>query len=90
MVISSPGAAEVLADSLSQMLNVVHTPMPDTVARLDTSSDCWVLYLDSGSPPDDLCWAMLDVLRVLVHGAHTTTRARPVAHLRLVPETGYA
>lgn len=85
MVISSPAAAEVLASGLSCMFHVVHTPMPETVARLDTSRERWVLYLDSESPPEDLCWAMLDVLGVLVHGRYATMDARPVARLRLVP-----
>ncbi len=88
MMIRPPAAAEVLASGLSYMLQVVHTPMPDTVARLDTSCDRWVLYLDSDSPPEDLCWAMLDVLNVLLHGRHATTSARPVAHLHVVPEMG--
>ncbi|MDT7704883.1 MAG: hypothetical protein QOG20_490 [Pseudonocardiales bacterium] len=86
MVISSPAAAEVLAGGLSHMLHVVHISMPDTVARLDTSRERWVLYLDSDSPPEDLCWAMLDVLSVLVHGRYATAYARPVTYLRLVPD----
>lgn len=86
MVISTPAAAEVLASGLSNMVHVVHTPMPHTVARLDTSCDRWVLYLDSDSPPEDLCWAMLGVLGVLVHGRDATSSARPVTRLRLVPE----
>jgi hypothetical protein len=88
MVISSPAAVEVLVSGLSHMLRVVNTPMPDTVAKLDTSSERWVLYLDSDSPPEDLCWAMLDVLGVLVHGRHATSYARPVTHLRLLPGGG--
>ncbi len=68
------------------MLHIVHTPMPDTVARLDTSRERWVLYLDSDSPPEDLCWAMLDVLGVLVDGRYTSATVRPATHLRLVPE----
>lgn len=86
MVISSPAAVEVLVSGLSHMFHVVNTPMPDTVARLDTSREEWVLYLDSDSPPEDLCWAMLDVLHVLVHGPCAALDARPVTHLRLVPE----
>ncbi len=45
-----------------------------------------MLYIDSDSPPEDLCWAMLDVLGVLVEGRHATPYARPVPHLRLVPD----
>lgn len=86
MVISSPAAVEVLADGLSYLLHIVHTPMPDMVAVLDTSSRRWVLYLDSDSPPEDLCWAMLDVLGVLVHGRSAVACAKPVRHLRLVPD----
>lgn len=68
------------------MVHVVHTPMPDTVARLDTSSRRWVLYLDSDSPPQDLCWAMFGVLGVLLHGRDATAPAEPVPRLRLVPD----
>jgi hypothetical protein len=88
MVISSPDAAEVLTGRLSCMLHIVHTPMPDRVAMLDMSSDRWVLYLDSGSPLEDLRWALLDVISVLANGRCATTWARPVSHLRLVREPG--
>lgn len=83
---SSSGAVEVLASGLSDLLHVVRTQMSDTVARLDTSQDRWVLYLDSDSPPEDLCWAMLGVLGVLVHDRYTHPGARPVTHLRVVPD----
>jgi hypothetical protein len=86
MVISSPAAVEVLVSGLSHMIHVVNTPMPDVVARLDTSRERWVLYIDSDSPPEDLCWAMLDVLGVLVHGRRAASYARPVPHLSLVPD----
>ena len=86
LMISSQAAVEVLAGRLRDLLQVVHTRMPDTVARLDTSQDRWVLYLDSDSPPEDLCWAMLGVLGVLVHDRHATFGARPVTHLRVVPD----
>jgi hypothetical protein len=86
MVISSPAAVEVLVSGLRHVLHVVNTPMPDTVAKLDTSRERWVLYLDSDSPSEDLCWAMLDVLSVLVHGRDAPSYARPVPHLSLVPE----
>lgn len=86
MVISSPAAAGVLARGLSNVVRIIRTPMPDTVARLDTSVGRWVLYLDSDSPPEDLCWAMLGVLAVLVHGRDTSSSARPVTHLRLLPD----
>jgi hypothetical protein len=86
MVISSLAAAEVLAGGLGYVLHVVHTPMPDTVARLDTSREKWVLYLDSDSPPEDLCWAMMDVLDVLVDGRYTSAHVRPATHLHLVPD----
>jgi hypothetical protein len=86
MVISSLAAAEVLASGLGNVLHVVHTPMPDTVARLDTSPARWVLYLDSDSPPEDLCWAMMDVLDVLVDGRYGSAHIRPATHLHLVPD----
>ncbi len=88
MVNSSSAAVEVLVSGLGHMLHIVSTPMPDTVAKLDTSREEWMLYLDSGSPPEDLCWAMLDVLGVLVHGRDAARYARPVTHLHLVSGGG--
>jgi hypothetical protein len=75
--IHSPAAAEVLASGLSTMLDIVRTPLCDAVARLDTSVERWVLYLDSDSPAEDHCWAMLGVLDVLVLGVHAVTDTAP-------------
>jgi hypothetical protein len=84
MVLNSPAAAEVLASGLRNMLRVVYSPMPDTVARLDTSRTPWVLQLDPESPAEDHCWAMLEVLGVLAHGADATRCATPATRLRLI------
>jgi hypothetical protein len=84
MGISSPAAAAALVDGLRGMLHVSYVPLHEAVARLDTCSPEWVLYLDSDSPPEDHCWAMLDVLRVLTLGAGAAGSATPVARLRAV------
>lgn len=72
--------AEILAAGLSRLVDVVRVSLADTVARLEPAGDNGrpTLYLDAGSPPGDLCWAMLDVLRVLSDGAGATLDARPV------------
>lgn len=66
-------------------LHLRYVAMPDTVARLDTTHPEWVLYLDTDSPAEDHCWAMLDVWRIVtlgLHAAHSATPSRPL--LRLV------
>lgn len=55
------------------------------VARLNMSQPEWVLYLGSESPPEDQCWALLDVLTILVHGADPAP-ALPAPRLHLVPD----
>lgn len=67
-----------LLTSLRRVLLVRYTPMHDAVARLDTSWRRWVLYLDPGSPLEDQCWAMRDVLRVLALGPVAARSAIPV------------
>ena len=72
--------AEVLVAGLRRLVDVVRVPLADTVARLDPAVGGGrpTLYLDAGSPPCDLCWAMLDVLRVLSDGAGAALDGRPV------------
>ena len=85
MAISSSAAANVLVSGLRNLLHVVYTPMHDTVASLDTSPQKWVLHLDSDSPAEDHCWAMFDVLRILILGAQEAEWAIPAPRLRLLP-----
>lgn len=80
---SFDNAAELVA-TLRRILHVAHIPMHDVVARLDTSGQEWVLYLDSDSPPGDQCWAMFDVLRVLIAGLEAAEWAIPTPRLHLV------
>ena len=79
-----PGNAQVLASSLRAMVTVSFEPMVDLVARLDTTTSTWVLTLDPDSPPEDQCWAMIDVLRVLTSGADAAQYGTSVPRLRLV------
>ncbi len=72
-------SAHVLVDGLRTMITVNYVPMPDLVAVLDTTAAAWVLSLDSGSPSEDHCWAMLDVLEVLAFGAQAAESATRVA-----------
>lgn len=75
---------QALVTSLEGALQVVFTPMPDTVARLDTTGPVKVLYLDSDSPPEDHCWALWEVLRFLALGAGALHAAIPAPRMRLV------
>jgi len=73
-----------LVASLEDAVHVVFTPMPDVVARLETGGPVKVLYLDRDSPPEDHCWALGEVLRVLALGPGAATAAVRVPRLRLV------
>jgi hypothetical protein len=73
-----------LVEALRSVLDVVFTPMPDVVARLDTGGRVPVLYLDRDSPPEDHHWALCDVLRFLALGRAATTAAVPAPRLRLI------
>lgn len=75
---------QALLASLEGALHVVFTPMPDVVARLDTSGPVKVLHLDSDSPPEDHRWALWEVLRVLALGLGAAGAAVPAPRLRLV------
>lgn len=72
-------AADTLAQGLGQLADVVYASMPDSVARLESAGGRPVLYLDTGSPAEDLAWAMMDALRALALGADAAMAARPVA-----------
>ncbi|MDT7700304.1 MAG: hypothetical protein QOJ30_2629 [Pseudonocardiales bacterium] len=84
---SSSALADELVTTLGQTLRIVKTPMIDAVARLDTCGPNWVLYLDSTCPPEDQCWALHDVLRVLELGLTATRWAIPAPHLRLLGDS---
>ena len=87
---SSCGQTAELVRTLGRALHVVKTPMVDAVARLDTCGSNWVLYLDSGCPPEDQCWALLDVLRVLELGLAATRWAIPAPRLKLLGDCSAA
>ncbi len=73
-----------LIGSLPPTITVSYRRLTSVVARLDTTSTPWVLYLDTDSPAEDHCWAMIDVLRVLTLGVHAAESARHAPMLRLV------
>lgn len=70
-----PAAVRSLLVELRALIDVRYTAMPDLVARLDMEQDGWVLHLDPDSPPEDLCWAMLDVLGLLTGPSSGVRRA---------------
>jgi hypothetical protein len=84
MNVRSSAAARVLLTSLRCVLTVSFVPLGGNVARLDTSTEHWLLELDSGSSADDHCWAMIDVLRILSFGVEGAEFARQTPRLRLV------
>jgi hypothetical protein len=61
----SPEATLALVEGLRSILTVTYVPLSGLVAVLDTTTSVWALHLDSDSPPEDHCWAMIDVLEVL-------------------------
>ncbi|HSK58669.1 MAG TPA: hypothetical protein VK935_06410 [Actinomycetospora sp.] len=72
--------APTLVEGLRSILTVTYVPLAGLVAVLDTTSPEWSLHLDSDSPTEDHCWAMIDVLEVLRLGpaaAPHVTRAVP-------------
>jgi hypothetical protein len=79
----SPPAVEVLTAGLLRLAEVRMVRMPDTVAHL-VMGERPVLWLDVDSSPEALCWALLDVLRVLVLGPEHAQHGRHVRHLRAV------
>lgn len=87
---SSSALAAELITTLDRTLRIVRTPMIDAVARLDTCGQSWVLYLDSACAPEDQCWALLDVLRVLELGLAATQWAIPAPRLRLLGDINSA
>ena len=84
MTTRSSAAALALVEGLSSMLTVTYTPLTGNVAQLDTTTAVWLLELDSGSPPEDQCWAMIDVLLVLSLGPRRAEFAQAIPRLRLV------
>ncbi len=84
MGLSSPAAAEEMARGLCGLIEVVYTSLDDVVARLDQTPRGWLLTLDIDSPPEDHCWAMVDVLKMLALGPGAVERAVPARALRVV------
>ena len=84
MATSTAAAADVLISGLRTILTVCFVPLIDSVARLDTTTATWVLYLDSDSPVQDHCWAMIDVLKILTLGVHAAESATHTPRLVLV------
>lgn len=72
-------AAEVLAEGISALADVRHESLEHHVAWLDRTGARPVLILDTASPPEDLCWAMMDALREL---AGIGDGAEEAEHLR--------
>ena len=78
--------AEILIGGLRNTFDVIYTPLSCSVARLDTTGTRWLLYLDSESPVEDHCWALLDLARVLLLRLDATELDSAVnaPHLRAV------
>lgn len=74
--------ADALALGIGQLAEIVYVSLPHSVARLESRGARSILYLDPDSSAEDLSWAMLDVLRVLVAGPDAAAEARP-GHRRL-------
>lgn len=77
-------STQILVDSLRSTVSIAYAPLARVVARLDTTRPMWVLTLDTDSPSEDHCWAMLDVLKVLNRGRHAAEYARTTTPLSLV------
>lgn len=75
---------QALVSRVRGAIRVVLTPMPDVVARLDTTGRVKVVYLDCDSPPEDQCWALREVIRVLALGPAASGAAVPAPRMRLV------
>ena len=82
--LSTCADVNALIAGLESSIHVVFTPMPDVVARLDTTGDAKVLYLDCDSPSEDQCWALWGVLRFLALGPGAVGAAIPAQRMRLV------
>lgn len=82
--LSSLLAADTLAEGLARLADIEYAPLPDAVARLVLNGPRPLLTLDQDSPPEDLCWAMMDAMRALAFGLHATESARSTCRLRSV------
>ena len=65
----------MLVEGLRSMLTVTYVPLDGVVGALDTTTSEWALHLDSGSPAEDHCWVMIDVLEVLRLGPDAAEHA---------------
>lgn len=77
-------AASVLVEGLRSMVTVTSVPLGGVVAVLDTRAEAWVLYLDTDSPVEDRCWAMVEVLDVLRRGPEASRHASQAPPVRLL------
>jgi hypothetical protein len=84
MTTRSSAAARALVEGLRTIITVTYAPLTGNVAQLDTTTAEWLLELDTGSPPEDHCWAMIDVLLVLSCGPQRAEFAHVRPRLRLV------
>jgi hypothetical protein len=78
-------AADALAAGIGFLAEIVYVSLPHATARLESRSGRSILYLDRDSSAEDLSWAMLDALRVLVAGSGAAVDGRPIRrHLHVV------
>lgn len=84
MGMRTSAAAEELVDGVRTLADVVYLPMQDSVARMEWTEHGWVLYVDVDSPPEDRCWAMSGVLRLLASGSAEPVCSVPRQGIRLV------
>jgi hypothetical protein len=77
-------AAEELVEGVRTLAGVVYTSMRDSVARLESTENGWVLYIDTDSSHEDRCWAMAGVLRLLASGSAEPVCTIPRQGIRLV------
>lgn len=56
--LSTCADVDALITGLESTVHVVFTPMSDVVARLDTTGEAKLLYLDCDSPSENQCWVL--------------------------------
>jgi hypothetical protein len=90
-VFHSAAAVHALVDGVRPHADVIVTPLPTSVARLDLDDERPVLWLDENTltqarrgeadASTNLSWALLDVLRVLARGPAAALHARRTRRL---------
>lgn len=68
-------AAVTMVEGLRAFMTVTYVPLVGVAARLTTTTETWLLELNTGSSALDHCWAMIDVLRVVSTGARASESA---------------